>query len=427
MPGDDGARWRGSKELNTLLAAARKKLESNWLTVSGNITVHLGEPADLWRLCSAISRSSAGLHSRAKTTKLDLVRLDEWLAHPLNGGMGLIDTLDAALPLQDRKRIAAAKADTKAQALSEAKDLLATTPDQDWADRWLSSLLNQDGTLGGRVAVDALRKAAHVLAVLPVDGMSLTELAEFAVGDTKALAGGGAPRLVLDALSLREGIPRPSDPVGIRLLWETAGVSVDALSSRVVVLNYRVSEDHTVARWLNDAAAQGIPFPLTLDMLTRGPLTAVSDQVYVCENVAVLAAAARTLGSKSSALVCTDGQPSAALHKLLAGLPKHTQLHWRNDFDWPGLQMTARAIARYQAHPWRMDSNSYSAALDAKNSEPLKGHPTSSAWDPALATAMRESTRAVMEERLIPDLLGDLTRPTSHRPDPNHSDQSNTQ
>nr|WP_296767194.1 DUF2399 domain-containing protein [Rhodococcus sp. (in: high G+C Gram-positive bacteria)] len=408
MPGDDGARWRGSEELNAVLAAARKKLESNWLTVGGNITVHLGEPAELWRLCSAISRSSAGLHSRAKSTRLDLVRLDEWLAHPLNGGMGLIATLGAESPLQDKKRIAADKADAKSRALSEARELLSTSPDPDWADRWLSSLLNQDGTLGGRVAVDALRKAARVLTVLPVDGMSSTELAEFAVGDPKALSSGGAARLVLDALSLREGIPRPVDPVAIRLLWETAGVSVDALSSRVVVLNYRVSEDHTVARWLNDAAAQGIPFPVTLDMLGRGSLSPASDRVYVCENIAVLAATARALGPESAPLVCTDGQPSAALHKLLAGLSETTDLHWRNDFDWPGLQMTSRALARYGALPWRMDSGSYAAALDAKNSEPLTGRPSSSDWDPPLAAAMRESSRAVMEERLIPDLIADV-------------------
>ncbi|WP_245819461.1 DUF2399 domain-containing protein [Rhodococcoides yunnanense] len=410
MPSDDGS-WRGTPELDTLLSAARKKLESNWLTVGGNITVHLGDPPELWRLCSAISRSNAGLHSRAKSTRLDLARFDEWLAHPLNGGKGLIDTLDEAAPLQDRKRIAADKADVKAHALADARDLLSATTHGDWANHWLSSLLNQDGTLGGRVAVEALDVAAKVLAVLPVDGLSLTELAELACGDTKALSSGGAPRLVLDALSLREGVPRPVDPVGVRLLWETAGVSVDALSSRVVVLGYRVHEDHRIAQWLNDAADDGIPFPLTLDMLVRGALTNTADRIHVCENIAVVAAAARTLGSRSSTIVCTDGQPSAALHKLLAGIGPGTELLWRNDFDWPGLQMTTRAVQRYGARPWRMDTESYLGALDARNSEPLKGYQGPSAWDPALAVAMHEKGRAVMEERLVPQLVSDLTLP----------------
>lgn len=321
----------------------------------------------------------------------------------------MIDTLEAQSPVQDKKRLAADKAEVKARALAEARALLAAPGAGDWADRWLSSLLNQDGTLGGRVAVDALNIASRVLSVLPVDGLSLTELAELACGDTKALSTGGAARLVLDALSLREGVPRPVDPVGIRLLWETAGVSVDALSSRVVVLGYRVSEDHTVARWLNDAAAEGIPFPLTLDMIGRGALTNTADRIHVCENIAVVAAAARTLGGSSATIVCTDGQPSAAVHRLLHDRRAETEILWRNDFDWPGLHMTARAVERYGARPWRMDSDSYLQALDSRNSEPLKGFPTTSRWDPALSAAMHESGRAVMEERLIPDLVRDLS------------------
>ncbi|OZF31179.1 hypothetical protein CH294_22085 [Rhodococcus sp. 14-2483-1-1] len=400
--------WRGSAELSALLDAARKKLESNWLRVGGNITVDLSDAPELWRLCSAISRSNSSLHSRARSTKLDLERFDAWLRHPLNGGAGLIDTLTEQAPLQDKKRIAADKAQMRADALDRAREVLGGGTDREWIEYWIASLLNQDGTLGGRVAVDALAVATQVLALLPVDGMSLTELAELATGDTKALAGGGAAKLVLDALSLCENVPRPVDPVGIRALWETAGVSVDALSSRVLVLGYRVDENHTVARWLNDAADEGVPFPVTVDMLARGPLTNSSSRVFVCENIAVLAAAARTLGSSSASVICTDGQPSAAVHRLLASRAPDTVIQWRADFDWAGLHMVKRAVDRYGASPWRMDVDSYRHGLDARNSEPLKGHPTDSPWDPELAAALRDSGRAVMEERLIPDLLADL-------------------
>ncbi|OZE36020.1 hypothetical protein CH256_08620, partial [Rhodococcus sp. 05-2254-6] len=219
---------------------------------------------------------------------------------------------------------------------------------------------------------------------------------------------GGAPKLVLDALSLRENVPRPVDPVGIRALWETAGVSVDAVSSRVLVLGYRVDETHTVAGWLNEAADEGIPFSVTVDMLMRGTLTNSSATVFVCENVAVLAAAARTLGSNCASLICTDGQPSAAVHRLLASRAPGTTIRWRADFDWAGVHMVKRALSRYDAVPWRMDVDSYRHALDARNSEPLKGHPTDSPWDPELAGALRDSGRAVMEDRLVPDLLTDL-------------------
>ncbi|WP_235581751.1 DUF2399 domain-containing protein [Rhodococcus sp. Leaf278] len=400
--------WRGSAELSALLDAARKKLESNWLRVGGNITVDLSDAPELWRLCSAISRSNSSLHSRARSTKLDLERFDVWLSHPLNGGAGLIETLTEQAQLQDKKRIAADKAQVRSDALDRAREVLGGGTDREWIEYWIASLLNQDGTLGGRVSVDALAVATQVLALLPVDGMSLTELAELATGDTKALAGGGAAKLVLDALSLRENVPRPVDPVGIRALWETAGVSVDALSSRVLVLGYRVVENHTVARWLNDAADEGVPFPVTVDMLARGPLTNTSSTVFVCENIAVLAAAARTLGSGSGSVICTDGQPSAAVHRLLASRAPGTTIEWRADFDWAGLHMVKRAMDRYDASPWRMDVDSYRRALDARNSEPLKGHPTDSPWDPELSAALRDSGRAVMEERLIPDLLADL-------------------
>lgn len=423
MPADDVSRdhngWRGSAELDALLTASRKKLESNWLEVTGSITVQLADAPDLWRLLSAINSSTVKLHSRARTSRLDLSAFDRWLAHPANGGLGLLETLRSTSPLVDRKRNAADKAAIKTAALDDARAILQSSSNDDWVDRWLPSLLNQDGSLGGRIGVDALAVAARVLALLPVDGLSLTELAEQACGDTKALTSGGASKLVLDALSLREGVARPVDPVSVRLLWATAGVSVDALSSRVVVLNFAVTEDHVVARWLDDATAHGIPFTLTLDMITRGPLTGVADRVFVCENISVVAAAARTLAGRSAALVCTDGQPSAAVHKLLAGLRPGTVVHWRNDFDWAGLHMTSRAVARYGALPWRMTSEDYLRALDTRNSEPLKGSTADrtepSAWDPALADAMHRSGRAVMEERLIPDLLNDLDTTSAKR------------
>jgi hypothetical protein len=46
--------------------------------------------------------------------------------------------------------------------------------------------------------------------------------------------------------------------------------------------------------------------------------------------------------------------------------------------------------------------------LAGGESEPLKGPPAESPWDPRLAAEMRASGRAVMEERLIPLLLADL-------------------
>jgi uncharacterized protein (TIGR02679 family) len=145
---------------------------------------------------------------------------------------------------------------------------------------------------------------------------------------------------------------------------------------------------------------------LTLHQLSIDPLTPAGKDIFVCENPAVLRAAAGELAESCAPLICTEGQPSAAFHKLLTAA-KGT-VHWRGDFDWTGLRTTAMARERYSAQPWRMSHDDYLAALESGDSEPLKGAAAASPWEPGLAAAMAEHGRAVMEERLIPDLLQDL-------------------
>jgi hypothetical protein len=120
----------------------------------------------------------------------------------------------------------------------------------------------------------------------------------------------------------------------------------------------------------------------------------------------VLRAAAAELAESCAPLVCTEGQPSAACHRLLTAA--RGRIRWRGDFDRTGLRTTAMAITRYEAIPWRMAATDYRAALETGDSEPLKGAPALSPWDPHLAAEMTEQGRAVMEERLIPTLLADL-------------------
>jgi uncharacterized protein (TIGR02679 family) len=140
------------------------------------------------------------------------------------------------------------------------------------------------------------------------------------------------------------------------------------------------------------------------------PVTLDIAELRVCENPAVLRAAAAELGPRCVPLACTEGIPSAACHDLLGQAPV---LHWRGDFDWTGLRVIAAAITRYAAVPWRMGADDYLSALAAGESEPLKGPPAASPWDTRLAVGMRASGRAVMEERLIPLLLRDLDRGTA--------------
>jgi len=110
-------------------------------------------------------------------------------------------------------------------------------------------------------------------------------------------------------------------------------------------------------------------------------------------------------------LVCTEGQPSIACDRLLrSAAGAGVRILWRNDFDWDGVRMTAAALTRYAAEPWRMGVDDYCAALEGGDSEPLKGAAVAASWDAALSAAMAQEGRAIMEERLIPRLLDDLRR-----------------
>jgi uncharacterized protein (TIGR02679 family) len=138
------------------------------------------------------------------------------------------------------------------------------------------------------------------------------------------------------------------------------------------------------------------------------PIMPLAIDLRVCENPAVLRAAAAQLGADSAPLVCTEGEPSVACYRLLrAAVATGTRIHWHSDFDWPGLRSTAAAIRRLGAAPWLMGADDYRAGL-AASSEPLKGPSAESPWDTRLASLMQASGKAVTEDRLLLALLADL-------------------
>lgn len=172
----------------------------------------------------------------------------------------------------------------------------------------------------------------------------------------------------------------------------------------MLVLNVPV-EGGIVGEWTIQAAELGIPLRLTLHQLRLAELRCRADRIYICENPAVLRLAAERLGPSSAPLVCTEGVPSAAVHRLLATAPD-AELHWRNDFDWTGVRLTAAALRRYpNARPWRMSAADYGAAIPGIA---LSGPRALTPWDPELSDAMARKGRAVMEESLLHSLLADL-------------------
>lgn len=396
LPADPG--WQ------RLLAAARRKLERTGGELTGSIG--LSRPTEAER---RVIIGITGRHRGADVASLRVDLSDVDVAIHDGYGIGLLATLATVDgPVRNRPAERAEEEAARGAALADARARCRAHAGTPWFEAWLQALL-ADGTatrLVRRGEADQLGWAAEVLNRLPARDLPLPMLAEWATGNTKALSGTPLATLVLRALALRQDRPAPANAEQRRALWESAGVVMDDLASQVLVLNLPTADTHVVAGWLRDAAGFGIPFRLTLHQLTTDPLTVAAPDIYVCENPAVLRAAAAELADSCAPLICTEGQPSAACHRLLAAA--RGRIHWRGDFDWTGLRTTATALRRYRATPWRMAATDYLTALETGDSEPLKGTAAPSPWDPHLADRMAERNRSVMEERLIPVLLTDL-------------------
>ena len=395
--------WEGTPELDAVLAKARNKLEGNGLHIDCEVKVRASaRHPNLWRLArAAVQRSRA--NSETLDVSFSLTDLDEWLSKPHNGGRTLIETLDAQEPLVDKLQLEAADEADMTSGLRVIDAILS-----DDRHRTRRTTLRQSRGLLGHIRSGAAVNAARVLTKLPADGISVTTLAEASTGDTKALKDSGTLGLVLRTLAAELELPNPTTAEERAEIWSAFGVGIDALSSTVLVLGLRTRTTNTLGRILNLSSDEGEPVVLTLSQLKLWPIVIDSPHVFVCENPAVMSAAAKRSGTLRYPLVCTQGVPSLAVYTLLANATGI--VHWRGDFDWTGLRTTRMAIRRLDAEPWRMDHDTYLAGLSRGESEAFKSKdsPCDSAWDPMLAPAMAESGRAVMEERLIDILLEDL-------------------
>jgi uncharacterized protein (TIGR02679 family) len=131
--------------------------------------------------------------------------------------------------------------------------------------------------------------------------------------------------------------------------------------------------------------------------------------VSVCENPIVVSAAADRFGPLCPPLVCTRGQPSAAVMFLLRLLTSAgARLRYHGDFDWGGLRIGNVLFTRLSCEPWRYDATAYRTAARSGIGRPLAGQPVVASWDPALAPAMTYFGVRVEEELMLTDLLDGL-------------------
>ncbi|MFW6695742.1 TIGR02679 family protein [Streptomyces sp. MAR4 CNX-425] len=300
----------------------------------------------------------------------------------------------------------------EARAWEEAYAPLAALPAglAGWADRIRRDGLVRRLARTPDTARQLLAATVSALAALPAaPPRPLPEFAAQTLGDAHALDD-GAPlaTLVRSGVRALTGFPDGEGAEWRRAAWASAGLLKDALSATVLVLGVR----GTAA--LDALADAGEPTVLPLRQLAGGapPALAAAPTVYVCENPAVVAAAADAHGAACAPLVCLQGQPSAAALTLLRLL--HTSgagLRYHGDFDWGGLRIAGGLLRRVPWRPWRYTASDYrAAAATTPLAPPLRGTPEPAPWDPGLTAALTELGVRVEEESVIDDLLGDLTR-----------------
>jgi hypothetical protein len=425
-------RYRGP-EYRRLLAAARKSLERTGGGLAGRISV--AQPDDSER--KAII-GITGVHQGAGTRRLTVQLADLDAAMRRATGHGLEAILAAVGgTLRDRPAETASLTAARATliATAQASPLNESCP---WYRSWLADVC-RDGTLtrlarqGDEVVLGQAIGVLEYLAAPPAQPAPLAQpappappappaqpartapialpaLAAQVTGDTKALNHGTTlATLILRALALRANVSRPASAAERRDLWDLSGVIVDDLASRVLVLGVE-AQGAGLAQWLTDAARYGTPFQVTLHQLATHPIRLRHRKVFVCENPAVLRRAGEELGAGCPPLLCTEGYPSTAFHRLARiAVEAGGELWYHGDFDWPGVAIAADIIDRHGARAWRMNASDYVSGAGATGSYvALSGDPAGTPWDPELGEMMRRTGRAVYEETVTDQLLADL-------------------
>jgi uncharacterized protein (TIGR02679 family) len=394
-----------SPAFSRLWTAAREAWERNG-GLTGNAVLNDLTEAEAIEISGLLGRRRplrAHTTARVKLTELDealcgfATPLEKWLAETSGR---LVDRR------HERAQAEAARAElwdeVEARAVAVRADLVSVVSD-----------LRRTG-LARRLAGDnerlLLRQTLDVLeTILRLDrAVDIAVLAAQRLGDAKALnAGSAVGTLVLRALAVIDGGSPPADEEARRELWEHHLVVCDSLSSTVLTLNLRLDTDDALGRSLNVSADAGEPRVLTLRELSRARGIFANRRVYICENPTVVSAAAEQTIQPEFALVCVEGWPSVAAHRLLR-LAKDSgaELLYHGDFDWHGLRIADSILAAYGAQPWRMSSADYLEAVSSTTrSRRLTGEHHHASWDPQLSSAMAAEDTVVEEEGAVLALL----------------------
>jgi uncharacterized protein (TIGR02679 family) len=395
-------------ELRRLLDGARRRLEqSASLTASFTIS----EPDDAER--RAIGRLLATRPPTGRHVRVRLDRLDAALASS-RFGVGLVEALQlVGGPVADRRaaRVAAALAKEALWERLAAHPALETHPE---LAEWLGRLRSTG--IAARIAPgeesELITAALEIVGCLPRSGDRLNVVAASFTGDAHALDRGtplGA--LVVNALAHLAQIGTPSTAADRRSLWASFGVVCDELSCDVLTLGLQPISKGSVASPLLAMKEEGQPLRLTLRHIATDKMAFSPTKVFVCENPVLVAESADVLGSSSPPIICTEGVPNTAMLLLLEQLSNSgCGLIFHGDFDWGGVRIFNHIRRKIdEITPWRFQRADYIRSLERVSVvSNLEGKPIETDWDPSLQQAMIDQGRAVFEEQVLGDLIGDL-------------------
>lgn len=322
-------------------------------------------------------------------------------------------------PIVDRKKEREQQQRIKSELWQWLEDELLKLPfvNADVARHWIDQQRNKG------VSYHRLKEYRHryqrmltVLMRLPADGVSLAVLAADVLGDPHALdSTSSLGRLCIDAYCGLNQIPRDRKAISLRRQWGWAGVTLDGVSSNVLVLGLRTSVDQKHSEWLQHSAECHEPVLLTYRQLTRWPMKALStsQKAIVVENPSIIEAAAAA-GLSTVPLICSAGQPTVAVQSLVKQLATGgAEILQHADFDPAGIHITRWFQTHAATTPWKMTAQDYLQAVRSIKSpipQPDQQAIPDTPWDLPLSQAMQQQGIYVSEEQVREELLTKIAR-----------------
>jgi uncharacterized protein (TIGR02679 family) len=399
----------GGPETRRLRERIRERM-ARGLPLTGSLSLPSVSPDERAAIDQLLGRkASAGV-----SVSVPLGKLDELLRTSGIWPDGLASAVVALTGAVVVRSDAAAAAETGwAQALEPLADLASRREElSSWHAGLVSSGLIR--RLAGNAGVAALlvEQLCHVLDQLPAEPEQVSSFAARVLGSAHRLDD-GLPLTTLVLGGAREigGAPDGAGASWRRMVWASVGLLRDELSSVVLTVGLPGDPTSGTGRALAAWQESGQPVVLTLrQLLTDPPRFEVDGLVVsVCENRSLVGTAAEHLGSACAPLVCSSGQPGAAvlllLTKLVAG---GARLRYHGDFDWYGIRIANFLHRHCPWEPWQFTAADYTGAVAAHNGSVLSGTAVAPVWDALLGEAMSRENKQVEEEVVFEALISDL-------------------